>query len=327
MVGNPVAGRGGAPRKAERFARELERRGHHVDWLLTRRVGEARRRAGELEGRVDCIVVAAGDGTLNEVVNGLSDPSRTPLGHLPLGTANLLAHELGLPHRPEALAELVESGATRRIDLGRIGRSRFLLLASSGFDALVTQRVRRARAKGLGYRGYLLPILRTLASYREPHLRVRIDGREELEGSLVVASNLRNYGGLFSVTDRARCDSGHLDVCVFRSASRLEIPGYVAAAALGRISRLRSVAYREARRVEIEGERPVPVQVDGDYWGTTPVALEIEPRVVPILAPAELSGPRAGTSRSPRRSPGAARARSRVRSARSARRRSRSPDR
>lgn len=300
VIGNPVAGRGAAGRRVGELVRELERRGHEVEWLLTGQAGEARRGAREAEGRVDCMVVAGGDGTLHEVVNGLADPARTPLGQLPLGTANLLAHELDLPRDPRALADLVERGETRRVDLGTLGAERFLLLVSSGFDAMVAERVRRARNGRLGYRGYVLPLLRALASYREPRLRVRLDGCEVLEGALVVASNIRNYGGLFRVADRARCDSGHLDVCVFESASRLELPLYLAAAALGRVSGLRSVAYRTARRVEIESETPVAVEVDGDAFGTTPVELALAGPRVPILAPPEKSGRGTARARRPR---------------------------
>lgn len=289
MIGNPVAGTGKAGRRAERLVRLLERRGHAVEWRLTRRRGEARRHAGDLEGKVDRIVVAGGDGTVNEVMNGLADPAATPLTHMALGTANLLARELGIPRDPEALVEVVERGATRRIDLARLDGHRFLLVASSGFDSMVTERIHRSGEKPQRYAGYFAPLVRTLAAYRPPRLEVRVEAEEPLTGALVVVSSIRNYGGLFSITDRARCDSGHLDVCVFPSASIGDLLRYARAARSARVSRLEGVAYRTGRRVRIASPEPVPVQVDGDHWGETPVDIDLEPIRVPILVPPPLS--------------------------------------
>jgi YegS/Rv2252/BmrU family lipid kinase len=286
VIVNPVAGRGRAARGAERVARLLEARGHHVERLATRGAGDAARGAREREGAVGCFVVGGGDGTLSEVVNGLADPSRTPLLPVPTGTANNLARDLGIPRRDESLAQLVETGAVRRVDLGRVGGRRFLTTVSSGFDALVTEVVKRSRATRLGYRGYPRAILSALAAYRPPELVVQIDDAEPMRGALVVVSNVRRYGGLFVVTDRARCDSGHLDVCLARRATRRDLFYYGIAAALRRLDRVGTLEFRTGRRIRIEASRPAPVEVDGDYWGTTPVAIEVEPRVVPVLCPA-----------------------------------------
>ena len=289
VIGNPVAGAGKAGRRAERLVRLLERRGHAVEWRLTRGRGEARRHVGDLEGKVDCIVVAGGDGTVNEVINGLADPRATPITHMALGTANLLARELGIPRDPEALVEVVERGATRHVDLGRLDGSRFLLVASSGFDSMVTERIQRSGKKPHRYAGYFAPLLRTLAEYRPPRLEVSVDAGEPLTGGLAVVSNIRNYGGLFSVTDRARCDSGHLDVCVFPRAEIRDLLRYARAARAARVSRLEGVEYRTGRRVHIASPEPVPVQVDGDHWCETPIDIDLEPSVVPILVPPQPS--------------------------------------
>jgi diacylglycerol kinase (ATP) len=285
VIGNPVAGAGKAGRRAERLVRLLERRGHSVEWRLTRSRGEARRHAGDLEGKVDCVVVAGGDGTVNEVVNGLADPGATPITHMAMGTANLLARELGIPSDPEALVRVVERGATRRVDLGRLDESRFLLVASSGFDSMVTERIQRRGKKPNRYAGYFAPLLLTLAEYAPPRLEVSIEDGEPLLGALAVVSNIRNYGGLFSITDRARCDSGHLDVCVFPRAGFRDLLRYARAARAARVSRLEEVVYRTGRRVRIASAEPVPVQVDGDHWGETPIDIDLEPSVVPILVP------------------------------------------
>ncbi len=262
-------------------------RGHAVECFSTRNPQEAgeRVRQRESEGDLDRIVVAGGDGTVNDVLNGLEDPSRVPLAHLAFGTANMLARELRIPRDPGALAALVERGACRRLDLGRAGSRRFLLVASSGFDAMVTRAVSRARRGTLGYPGYARPILHALRHYRAPQLRVSVDGAEPLSGALAVVSNIRNYGGIFSVADRARPDSGVLDVCVFSGERVGDLLRYAFAAGTRRVSRLPDVTYRTGRRIVIEAREPTAVQIDGDYRGTTPLTIEVEPSVVPILTP------------------------------------------
>jgi YegS/Rv2252/BmrU family lipid kinase len=230
-------------------------------------------------------VIVGGDGTLNEAVNGLPDPGAVPLVHLAVGTANMLARDLRLPRRPRAVAALVERGDPRRIDLGRANGRGFLMNASCGFDAMVTETIRARRSGALGFHAYPLPILRTLRRYREPRLEVRLDGGEPVAAALVIVSNLRNYGGLFVAADRARCDSGHLDVVLCRRARRRDLVRYLAAALLRRVSRLEGVAYRSASRITIDAQEPVAVQIDGDHAGTTPLEIEVEPAAVPIVAP------------------------------------------
>ena len=153
----------------------LRRRGYLVETFLTNSPGDAGRRARDIEADVDVLVVVGGDGTLNEILNGLPDPSRTPLAHLPTGTASVLGRELGLPKRAEDLIQILEGGHLRRLDMGLLGEGRFLTVASVGLDAMVTDEVRRQRGGTLGYFGYLLPILRALQHYHPPELKVSVD--------------------------------------------------------------------------------------------------------------------------------------------------------
>lgn len=287
VVANPVAGSGRGRKRTEALVRCLEARGHAVERFATRAPGDARRRVAEAEGMVDCVVAAGGDGTLNEVVNGLVDPGRTPLVPLALGTANMLAGALGIPSEPEALAGVIERGCLRRIDLGLAGGSRFLGVVGVGFDAMVTEMVRRTRRGALGYRGYALPILRTLRDYRVPRLRVFLDDRAAEPCGFVIVAKLPNYGGLFAVTPGARPDSGHLDACLFRDASFRGLVRIVWPAWSGRLGTRSDCLVAVARRIRIEADGPVPVsvQLDGDAWGTTPVDLSVDPGRVPMLVP------------------------------------------
>jgi len=286
VIVNPISGRGAAVDAARRLGLQLLRRGHRVEQRVTRGAGDAERFARESAQSFDRIVIAGGDGTLNEVLNGLPDPLRVPVAHLALGTANLLARDLHLPRDPDAVAELVESDVTRRIDLGRIGERRFVGNVGVGFDALIVREIGRMRRGVLGYRSYVGPILRSLAEYRPPQLEVRIDGGESRACGWVVVSNLRHYGGLFKISDRASCDSGRLELCVFERAKGTDVVRYFVAGMRGRLTRARGVSFHAARSVRISGDE-VPVQVDGDTWGTTPVELEIQPAAASILVPTD----------------------------------------
>jgi diacylglycerol kinase (ATP) len=286
VVANPAAGTGRGRARVSALVRALQTRGHAVELFSTRRAGDARRRVAEAESAVDCIVAAGGDGTLNEVLNGLADPSGTALVPLALGTANMLAGALGVPRDPAALAAVIERGHVRRIDLGLVGASRFLGVAGVGFDAMVTEAVRRTRRGALGYPGYALPILRTIAGYRPPRLHVRLDGGEAHTCGFAIVAKLRNYGGLFAVTPDAEPDSGKLHICMFRDASIPGLARIVLPARRGTLAARSDCVVASAERIAIEADGdPVAVQLDGDAWGTTPIEVTLAPRVVPMLVP------------------------------------------
>jgi diacylglycerol kinase family enzyme len=181
---------------------------------------------------------------------------------------------------------MVVSGPARLLDMGLAWRRRFLLVVSSGFDALVTQRIARQRTATLGYLGYAAPILGSLREYEPPRISVRVDDGPEVLGQLVVVSNTRNYGGLFTLADLARCDSGRLDVCVLRDASLAGLTRAAAAGLTGGLSARDDVLYLTGRRISIDSEPPMPVEIDGDHAGTTPLDVEVRPAHVPIVVPA-----------------------------------------
>lgn len=288
VIGNPIAGGGRARSCIDRLVSLLDARGHDVERFLTREAGEAAARAELVDDGIDRLVVVGGDGTLNEVLNGLRDPSRVPLVQLPTGTANVLAHDLGLPRDPEGTADLIDKGAVCRIDMGVAGGRRFLLMLSAGFDALVTREVRSRRTGRLGYAGYAQPILRALQGYRPPRLSVSVDDAEPVPCGLTIASSTCNYGGLFSISPSARPDSGHLDICLLPAASRRALLEIGVRSLVGGVAEQRGVIHRVGRRVSICADDPTPIEIDGDYAGTTPITAQLLPRVVPVLVPRAL---------------------------------------
>ncbi len=285
VIGNPIAGTGQAERRIDVFARALEQHGHKVQVFMSGRAGEALEQAGTVDGDIDRLVVAGGDGTVNEVINGLIDPSRIPILHLPTGTANQLARSLDLPFDAYELANILEHGSIRRIDMGLVENHRFLLLVSSGFDACVAEEVKKSRNDTLGYTGFVVPILRACASHRPHQLNVIIDDERRISGYNVMVLKVRQYGGFFVFAEEARLDSGYFEVCVFQQGSIPWMSLYAVAGLVGKTAELPGVIRARARTVRIESEDPVPVEVDGDHLGMTPVNIQIQPSVVPVIVP------------------------------------------
>jgi diacylglycerol kinase (ATP) len=284
VVANPISGGREGSRRVHELARVLEARGHAVDLRWTRGPGDAHAIARSADVAVERLVVAGGDGTLNEVLNGVHDPSEVPLAQLPLGTANLLGKQFGLSRDPDETASRIERGAVRRLDMGRLGERRFLAVASCGADAMVTERIGRSRSGQLGYRGYLLPIGRMLWHYQTPRLSVSIDDEEApLSGGLVIAAKVRIFGGLFRLADDAAPESGVFHVCVFGGGRVPDLLRYALAGLLGQVARLGDVVFTRGRRIRIDSELPVPVEVDGDACGTTPAQLDLVPAHVPFV--------------------------------------------
>ena len=285
LIGNPATGHRRIRHKIDEFSKQLEFRGYRPEIYLTSHAGDAMHKAFRLEPDVKTLVVAGRDGTLNEVINGLTDPSRIPIAILPTGTANVLANELGIPCDPESVAQTVTRANVQRIDMGIIGKRRFMIFVNIGIDAMITEEVFRNGKTGVGYWRYLLPVLKVLTRYRVPNITVAIDGGKNLTGGLVHIGNTRRYGGIFSISDRARCDSGLFDVCVFPRTPIFAYARYYFAATQGHLSKTKNIFYITGKEVLVKSDKPLAVQADGEYFGTTPVLIKIQPSTVPIIVP------------------------------------------
>lgn len=220
------------------------------------------------------MVVLGGDGTVNEVLNGLSTGD-IRLGVVPAGTANVLARDLGI-RGPAHAVETILRGGERRMDLGVINGRRFLLMASVGFDAAVTRVMRQVRTGSISYLSYVGPILRTWWGFEKIPLRVEVDGAVVADEPLTaIVSNAASYSWPLSIVPRARSDDGLLDVCLVPFAGRLSLL-FTGLGFIGR-SRLKYhyARYHSGREIRVTAPREVDAQADGDWIGTTPFAAGI----------------------------------------------------
>ena len=293
---NPAAGRpdGGAGWRATE--RALRSAGVGIDVEYTSHPGHGGMLAREAlqQGRRR-LIVAGGDGSVNEVLQGvmtagLADTREVTLALAPHGTGNDWARSLRIPADPRGVAAMLAAGRTRLHDVGAIDfpdaarRSWFINVAGAGYDAWVTERVPRPVPSALTY---LRIALAGLTQYRSPRFRITADGRN-IEGRLLLAfvANAQYCGNRMHVAPTARMDDGRLDVLAVEELSLAQVLPKLVKLYGGRILGDRAVRHLEAERVRIETDPPVSVQADGQIVGTTPAEFSLRTRALSVAVPA-----------------------------------------
>jgi diacylglycerol kinase (ATP) len=230
------------------------------------------------------IVAAGGDGTVNQVANGLAG-SNAALGLLPLGTVNVFAMELGLPlHDLELCWGIIEGANMRRVDLPSANGKYFVQLAGVGLDAQVVKETSLAFKRSFGPLSYLISAAQ-IAARQPPRLFIESDNAPLNEGSFVLIGNGRLYGGPFPFFKHAVIDDGLFDVVVFKRLGFLEIIKYLQDVVFSSDIRVPEVEYFQTRRLRVTSEQDVPLELDGELGGNCPVDFQIQKKALPVLAP------------------------------------------
>ena len=307
LIYNPIAGRRPVRREREirRAARVLQGAGIEVALAPTTRPGEATdlTRAAVVRG-VDLILGCGGDGTINEVINGLA-PGQTPLGILPGGTANILARELLLPQSPVAAARELQNWSPRRIALGRarwgngVNLPRggepvadfacryYASVAGIGFDAQIVYKLSSRLKMGLGVAGYVVEAFRQLMRYTFPKFTWRANGAER-EATFAVVHRTRLYAGWLHLAPTAGLFQPHLVVCSFPSSSRARYLLYALAVLTRQHLHLADVKLEPGTEVFCAPPAdalPVRFELDGELVGALPATFEIVPDALTLLVP------------------------------------------
>ncbi len=286
IIFNPVAGR----RRAHLLWRVLDvlvANGVRLDLAETHRPGHAQELAREAVHRGEKMVVAAGgDGTIAEVANGLMG-TPTHLGVIPLGTANVLAHELGLPFSPRAVAAALAFGRTCQLWPGQAngtsGSRLFVQMIGVGFDAHVVQNLPFPLKKIFGKGAYVMQTARELSRYRFPSIRMRIDD-EETEAASVIISKGRLYGGRFLLAADATPSEPGFSVVLFDWSGPAAALYYGAALPLNLLGNAAGVRQMRAKRIDFLQNETVPAQTDGDSAGCAPLWVGDAPGPIRIVA-------------------------------------------
>jgi len=288
VIFNPTAG----PRRRRRLRAALDllrARGVEVTMCETFAPRDGERIAREALG-YQVIVAAGGDGTINEVVNGIhARGDGCALGIVPLGTANVLARELGIDARStEAIVTAVMADAPRLVSLGQANGRGFSMMAGVGFDAHVVANVDSRVKRIIGKYAYVVGSLAELVRYRARTYLVEIDGRTETASSVVVA-NGHFYGGPYVIAPMASLEDHQFQVCLFRRTGRWNAVRYMWGLVSGRLTRFPDFDIIPARRLRVSaGEFCAdlePVQGDGDIMAALPVELAVSATGLPVMRP------------------------------------------
>ena len=230
------------------------------------------------------IVAAGGDGTVNEVVNGLAG-SKIALGLLPMGTVNVFAMELGLPsHNLELCWDVIQGENERLADLPSANGKYFVQLAGVGLDAQVVKETSLAFKRSFGPLSYLISAAQ-IAARQPPKLLIESENASVEEGSFVLIGNGRLYGGPFPFFKHALIDDGLIDVVVFKRLGYLEIIKYLQDVVFSSDIRVPEIEYFQTGHLRITSEQDVPVELDGELAGNCPVDFQIQQRALRVLVP------------------------------------------
>ncbi|HEU0074821.1 MAG TPA: diacylglycerol kinase family protein [Dehalococcoidia bacterium] len=230
------------------------------------------------------VFACGGDGTVNEVVNGLAGTD-CALGVLRGGMGNVFAKEVGISRRPERALPSQLNGDRRRFDLGKVNDRRFLLMAGVGIDAEVVRAVPESWKRLLGSTSYAIWALRLLLRYGPTQAGLTIDGVSRQANLFwLLFGNTRSYGGIADITGQALVDDGCLDAYLFEGSGYAWTALTFTKLALRRHRDARGVSFHRLQHLTIETPG-LAIQADGEYVGQTPATFSAEPQALDVLLP------------------------------------------
>jgi diacylglycerol kinase (ATP) len=295
LVVNPTAGGGRSVRAEQVVIKTLADVGIDCEVVRTQNPGDGIAAAREAtRSGCELVLVAGGDGTINEVINGMVG-SNAALGIIPVGSVNVLARDLGIPLCISEAVEVIASGTIRRMDLGVANGRYFSLMAGIGFDATVVASVPRSVKDLIGSSAYVLKAVEVFSKYKAT--KVFLDMPEDVGGGyearafLVVVANVSTYTYNLRIAPSAVPNDGLLDVCVFERSITDKI-GFISQVSQVFINRHlyhKAVRYFRTPWVVVRSEPNVWVQLDGDVCGTTPVEIFVVPSALSVIVPSENS--------------------------------------
>ena len=287
LICNPAAGGGKSAGAGQAARARLKGRGHEVAFATTGSLGHATDLARNLVRSCDAIVVVGGDGTVNEVANGLVESS-IPLGVIPAGTINVLASELELPFALDRACDIISAGRTRPLDMGVADGRYFLLMAGAGVDALTIKELDSTAKRRFRELAFVWTGLRVLGRYRPPAFKVTVDGLEA-RATFAVFGNFRSYAGRwFGISSHADPTDGLLDAVLFDGSGWLTNAMFWMEVPMKLHLRRSDVTYLRGTRFELElldADDEVWLQTDGEIAGPLPMRVEVRPRALEIFVP------------------------------------------
>ncbi|NPV02094.1 MAG: diacylglycerol kinase family lipid kinase [Brevinematales bacterium] len=300
LIYNPRSGQGRYRQYIDETARYFRERGLELELRCTEEPGHATVIAREAcASDTDVIIGAGGDGTINEVLNGMIGGDKT-LAVLPWGTGNVFAAEMNIPAHPRQACKVITDGYSARLDAGRISVSsspdnrHFLLMCGAGFDAYSIKKVEQLNIKRvIGKLAYAIGSIHAFSRYGFPEIEVELDNGRRDRGTFVLVSNTSRYGVYFTISPRAIPLDGLLDVYVFKEAGRwnfIKLVAQVLMTAFMPRTRRRKIffkkqAFYRAKSVKLTSAHNVPTQIDGELFHPLPAVIEAAPSAINVILP------------------------------------------
>lgn len=253
--------------------------------IFTKKPGDATIIASNYAKLVDFIIVFGGDGTIREVVEGITK-TPIPIGIIPFGTVNVLALDLKIPFNPIKAINTIIEGNIKKIDIGFINTIPFLLMCSSGIDALAVHNVNLNTKKIIGPIAYIFSAIKSIIIYRPHKITINIIDQDIIdEGYLVIISNSRFYGGKFVIDKDTSIDDGLLNIFLFKKGLIKDTFRLFAGVLLNKIEQVPGIVYYKGKEIYLNSKKKVYMQIDGDKAPPPPAHITIKKRIIPIFTP------------------------------------------
>lgn len=273
IIYNPTAGREQFVKDLPYVLDTLEQAGYETSAHATKGEADATKAAEvAVERKFDLIVVAGGDGTINEVIMGIAEKEHRPkLGIIPAGTTNDFARALHIPRETKQAADIIAKGIEKPIDIGKINGRYFINIAGGGDLTELTYDVPIKLKTALGQLAYYLKGIEMLPSLKPVTTKIEYDG-EVFEGDIMLflVSNTNSVGGFEKLAPNALIDDGYFDLLILKKVNLAEFLRLATAALRGNHLSDESVIYRQAKHIKITPEEKMLLNVDGEYGGELP---------------------------------------------------------
>ncbi|MDO6355307.1 diacylglycerol kinase family lipid kinase [Caloramator sp. CAR-1] len=285
FIVNPKAGNGKALKVFEKIKEKMKFLKKDYEIAYTKGPEDAITIAREASNSFNKIVSVGGDGTLNEVVNGIAG-SRAILGVIPAGTGNDFAKTIYPSLNIDDILKTIIDGEVKSIDIGKCNNKYFINIASAGIDAEIAHRVQRIKKSVPGKTVYLNALFKTLASYKGIDFNIKLDDVSFKANTLLItASNGKYYGGGMIPTPDADIRDGYFDVCHIKNLNKLKIIAILYKFIKGNHTSLKEVTIFKTKRLTIKADKKFFINIDGETLETNEANLELYKDFINIVLP------------------------------------------
>lgn len=287
LIVNPAAG-GVNDKKTEEITSFFERRATSISLDYTNKPHEATNLAkAASEQNYDAIVAVGGDGTVNEVLNGIADSSTT-LGIIPAGSSNDFAKEIGIPSETNKACQNIIENSIKRIDIGKVNDRYFINMAGVGLDAQVSEAANKIPFRTKGLFSYVVALLKVLITSYPKEFSLALDGKTRLvKAWLITIGNGKQFGGGMKILPTADLSDGLFDICVIQDVKKWRVFYYLPLIIAGKHLSLSSVAVYRAKEIEVKSLGCLG-HTDGEVMKGDVFKFELLPQALDVIVPAKL---------------------------------------